>query len=123
MERYALIEPNPLAERLAGFDVFAREVYSRDPAAVPAGNKTRSSAKAASNIENMFICREPELVEKVFGCLAPADMELIDRGKIIDSYGARRPAKRGKPISNCIGETAMRVMTRDIRLCWHRSPP
>jgi hypothetical protein len=81
MEHYALIEPNPLAERLARFDVFAREVYSRDPAAVPAGNKTGSSAKAASNIENMFICTEPELVEKVFGCLAPADMELIDRAR------------------------------------------
>ena len=68
----------------------------------------------------MFICTKPELVEKVLGCLAPADMELIDRGKIVDSCGARRLAKRGEPISNGIGETAMRVMTRDIRLCRHR---
>jgi hypothetical protein len=36
----------------------------------------------------MLICREPELVEKVFGCLAPAEMELIDRGKIVGKYGA-----------------------------------
>ena len=98
-----LVEPNPLAERLARFDVFAREVYSRDPAAVPVGNQSRSSAKPASNVENMLICTEPELVEKVFGCLAPADMELIDRSKIIDSYSARRLAKRDEPISNCIG--------------------
>src|SRR6185312_1542262 len=123
MERYTLIAPNPLAERLARFDEFAREVYSRDPTAVPAGNKARSSAKAASNVENMHICTEPELVEKVFGRLAPADMELIDRGKIIDCYGTRRLAKRSEAISNRIGETAMRVMTRDIQLCWHRSPP
>ena len=84
MEHYALIKPNPPAERLAGFDVFACEVYSCDLAAVPAGNKTRSAAKAASNVENMLICTEPELVEKVLGCLAPADMELIDWGKIIE---------------------------------------
>jgi hypothetical protein len=68
----------------------------------------------------MLICREPELVEKVFGCLAPADMELIDRGKIVGKYDARPLAKRSEPISNCIGETAMRVVPRDTRLCWHR---
>jgi hypothetical protein len=50
----------------------------------------------------MIICTEPELIEKVFGCLAPADMELIDRGKIIDCYGARRLAKRREVISNCM---------------------
>jgi hypothetical protein len=122
MEHYALIEPNPLAERLARFDVFAREVYSRNPAAIPVGNKTRSSAKAASNVENVFVCTEPELIEKVLGRLAPADMELIDRGKIIDGYCAGRLAKRREAISDCIGETAMRVVMRDIRLCRHRLP-
>ena len=116
MEHYALIEPNPLAEHLARFDVFAREVYSRDPVAVPAGNKTRRSTKATSNVENMFICTEPELVEKVFGCLAPPIWNSRQGRSRHD--GARRIAKRGEP-----SELTVRLPCGndgDIRLCWHR---
>jgi len=86
MEHYALIEPNPLAERLARFDVFAREVYSPPDPGCRTGwqQKTRSSAKGPHpNIEKqLYLLGNPSWSRKSSDAFASADMELIDRGKI-----------------------------------------
>jgi hypothetical protein len=89
-----LIEPNPFAQGVTRFDVVSGQVYARDLAPVSACDIACSAAEAASNVENMHLRREPELIEKFLGRSTPADMKLIDWSKIIDSYRICRLAKR-----------------------------
>lgn len=107
---------------LPRFDVFSGQVYASDPASVSAGNKAGSAAEAASNVENMHLSREPELIEKFLGRSPPANMKLVDRSKIVNRYSICRLAKRDDASAYRIDEAAVRVVLRDIGLHWHRSP-
>ena len=79
--------------------------------AVPAGNKTRSSAKAASNIENMLSSTGTRAGRESLRMPCARRYGTHRPGQDHRQCSTRRLAKRGEPISNCIGETAMRVMT------------
>jgi hypothetical protein len=123
MQGYPLIEPNPLAQSVTRFDVFSGQVYADDLAPVSAGDKACSAAKAASNIENMHLSREPELIEKFLGRPTPADVKLVDWSKIIDRYGICRLAKRDDAGAYRLNKSAVRVVPRHIGLHWHCAPP
>ena len=123
MQGYALIEPNPLAQSITRFDVFSGQVYAGDLAPVSAGDKACSAAEAASNVENMHLSREPDLIEKFLGRPTPANMKLVDWSKIIDRYCICRLAKRDDASTYRLNKTAVRVVPRYIGLHWHRAPP
>jgi hypothetical protein len=80
----ALIQPNPAAQSVTRFDKFSGQVYTGDLAPIAAGDKARCAAKAASNVENMHLGREAELIEELLGCLAPANMKLVNGSKIVN---------------------------------------
>ena len=46
----------------------------------------RAAREAASNVENMLLSREAELVQKFLGRSPPADMKFVDWSKIIYRY-------------------------------------
>jgi hypothetical protein len=122
MQGYALIEPNPLAQSVTRFDVFGGQVYAGDLAPVSVRDKACSAAETASNVENMHLSREPELIEKFLRRLTPANMKLVDRSKIIDRYGICGLAKRDDASAYRLDKTAVRVVPRYIGLHWHRAP-
>ena len=119
MKGYALIEANPLAQGVARFDVFSGQVYAGDPAPVSARDKACGTAEAASNVENMLLSREAELVQKFLGRSPPADMKLVDWSKIIYRYSVWRLAERDDASAYRLDKTAVRVVLRDIGLHWH----
>jgi hypothetical protein len=123
IQGYALIEPNPLAQSITRFDVFSGEVYTGDLAPVSAGNEACSAAEAASNVKDMHLSREAELIDKFLGRPTPANMKLVDWSQIIDRYCIWRLAKRDDASTYSLSKTAVRVVPRYIGLHWHCAPP
>ena len=80
------------ANYASGLDIFGSEIDSVDPAPVPAGNEPRGPAKATSDIKNMHIGRDTELIDEMFGCLAAAGMKLVYGPEIIDGHRIDRLA-------------------------------
>jgi len=119
MEGSEIIEGDALGQRDSGFDEFRRDVDAGDPASVAARDKAGGAAKTTPNFKNMFLWREPKLAEKLLGGLAPADVKLVHRSKIIDSRCSDALAKRGEGCSNRLHQVAMGVVKRDFRFRWH----
>jgi hypothetical protein len=110
MQGYGFIEPNPLAQSVTRFDEFSGQVYAGDLASVSARDKAGSAAEPASNVENMHLIREPELIEKLLGRSTPADMKLVDWSKIIDRYSVCCLAKCDNAGAYRLNKIAVRVV-------------
>ena len=123
MQGYALIEPNPVAQGVAGLDVFSGQIHAGDLTPVSAGDEAGGTAEAAPNVENVHLSRESELIEKFLRSLASADVELVDGGKIIDRDIVCRLPKRGYARAYRLDKTAMRVVPRHIGLRGHYLAP
>src|SRR6202012_1216091 len=87
VQRDAVLEPDPFADRLSCHDIFRGEIDPVDPTAIAVRRKPCRSANAASDIENMLFGREFELIEKMFRRLAATDMELIDGREVVHRHG------------------------------------
>ncbi len=107
------------ANYASGLDIFGSEIDSVDPAPVPAGNEPRGPAKATSDIKNMQIGRDTELIDEMFGCLAAAGMKLVYGPEIIDGHRIDRLAERLDPAADRGNQIAMRVVRGDVLLSGH----
>ena len=116
MQRDAVAQSNPSAEYSASFDVFVCQIDPSNSTLIPGGRKSRGAAKATSNVENVIFCRKTKLIEKIYSGLTATDVELINRGKVINGYRVNRFTKGSHP------QVPLSVMLGDILRCWHRVP-
>ena len=70
----------------------------------------------------MIFCRKTKLIEKIYSGLTATDVELINRGKVINGYRVNRFTKRSHPSTYRSSQVPMSVMLGDILRCWHRVP-
>ena len=59
------------------------------PTIAGAGNKSSGAAQTTSDIENMVVRRDAQLLDEVHRRLAAADMKFIDRGEVVDAHCVR----------------------------------
>jgi hypothetical protein len=97
MQRDAVAQSNPSAEYSASFDVFVCQIDPSNSTLIPGGRKSRGAAKATSNVEKVIFCRKTKLVEKIYSGLTATDVELINRGKVINGYRVNRFTKGSHP--------------------------
>ena len=97
MQRDAVAQSNPSAEYSASFDVFVCQIDPSNSTLIPGGRKSRGAAKATSNVEKVIFCRKTKLIEKIYSGLTATDVELINRGKVINGYRVNRFTKRSHP--------------------------
>ena len=122
MQRDAVAQSNPSAEYSASFDVFVCPIDPSNSTLIPGGRKSRGAAKATSNVEKVIFCRKTKLIEKIYSGLTATDVELINRGKVINGYRVNRFTKRSHPSTYRSSQVPMSVMLGDILRCWHRVP-
>jgi hypothetical protein len=90
MQRDAVAQSNPSAEYSVSFDVFVCQIDPSNSTLIPGGRKARGAAKATSNVEKVIFCRKTKLIEKIYSGLTATDVELINRGKVINGYRVNR---------------------------------
>ena len=67
----------------------------------------------------MLFAREFELIEKMLGRLAAANMKLVDGCQVIYRHGIDRFAELFNSATDCRGQVAMRVVSCDFLLSRH----
>src|SRR5215470_11562108 len=97
MQGDSLGKPDPFAQRVAGLDIFRRQIDACHLAAIAVRDEAGRATEPASDIQDLRLIIEGQLIEEIRGRLATADVKLVDRRKVVDPDRVRTLAECRKP--------------------------
>ena len=89
-ESDAVAEFDPRAQHFAGLDVFKGQIDTGHSAPVVLHGESARPSQTATNVENMIVGSDIQLIKETLRGDSPSNMKLVHRSKVFNGHGVRR---------------------------------